>query len=440
MAKQPRFYPIIPRDKQTRRVRSNVDAILVTAPVRVPVRLIADQLYKPSNTYTPLFIDTNTYETYGTNVKSGVKNPSWRVTIAKGGDATSNYSRQVYHIKPLYYTAWSESSQYLSKGIGQRGGEMLIQQNDPTDLDNQAIGRLKNRLQGKVGNAQLGPPLAESREIGRLVRQINDIGMNTLKSLLAAKASKGKSVAKQFADAWLGFGFGVNPLLQDIKSAADSIAHYITRQDLRVVVRGTATREYHSSSNANSSSEYIVYSASLGFRSSAHHIQGIRYVAGVDLQVRGGSNYSVADHLGLKVEALPSILWELTPYSWVVDYFTTVGSWLEDAFYTVPGTVKYVSKNYKYQSVTTSSPVIFPLLGWKAQVTGGPAIARYVEFSRTQLAPVFPVRSLSIKSVDEIASHGLTKLLNLASVLAVRHGPRLDQPPSNQFREKVNPL
>jgi hypothetical protein len=259
-----------------------------------------------------------------------------------------------------------------------------------------------------------------------LVRQINGLGMETFKALLAAKKSKGKSISKQFANIWLGFGFGVNPLLQDIKSATDSILHYVTRVDRRIVITGTASRDYSSGkNNAISSSDYISAHSSLGWFLSSNHVQSVRYTAGLNLDVRGGSNYSMPDHLGLKVEALPSILWELTPYSWAFDYFSTVGSWLDDTFYTLPVTVVYLSKSYKYQCRTTAFPKAINVPGSTSTLGGSASEGIYTSFSRVKQAPVLPTRSLRIKSVDEIASNGLTKLLNLGSVIAGRRGPNL---------------
>jgi hypothetical protein len=346
------------------------------------------------------------------------------VTIAKGGDATSTYSRQQYAFKPTNYTVRAVSPNWLSNGYGSLNGGWLISQNDQTALNNIAIGRLRNKLQGKVGNAKLAPPLAESREIHRLVRQINGLGMSAFKALLAAKKTKGKSAIKQAGDIWLGLGFGVNPLLQDIKSAADSVMKYVTRQNNKITVVGTASTEYHSGNypgkEPGASSEYIAQDAAIAWHLHARHVQGIRYVAGIDLKVRSGSDYGVEDHLGLKLGELPSTLWELTVFSWAVDYFTTVGAWLDDMFYTVPGTVLYVSKNYKYQSDTTGLPYAIYSYDTTGTFSGSSSMGRFTEFTRTKQALVLPVRSLSVKSVDEIASHGLTKLLNLGSVLAGR--------------------
>jgi hypothetical protein len=361
----------------------------------------------------------------GYSIKSGTKNNGWKVTITKGGDATSNYSRELYTIKPCQYSVRAESLNWLSNGYGTLGQGILRLENSTTAIDARAVASLRNKLQGKVGNAQLAAPVAESREIHRLVRQINDLGMDTLKAMLAAKQSKGKSVSKLAGNIWLGFGFGVNPLLKDIQSAADSILHYVTRRDSRIRISGTANQEYVSGQAPIASSEFVAQDCAITWHKIAKHEQGIRYVAGIDLQVRSSANYGVTDHLGLELGALPSTLWELTPFSWVVDYGSTVGEWLEDMFYTVPGTVKYVSKNYKYQCVTTSIPQPIFTLGTTGSLAGSNSEAKYTLFTRTQLAPTLPVRPLRIRTADEVAKHGLNKMLNLAGVLAGRRGPNL---------------
>lgn len=425
MAKKAKNYPVIPRDKRPQDVK-RVGATYINTPVYTPKSRHADRLSKSSGAYSPNWISEDSKEFQGNDSRSGTKNPGWRQTIALGGDATSGYTRQVFKLKPMKYRIRSEDFSSISHGYGVGFGGMLTFQPDKVALEDIAIGRLRNKLKDSIGNAQLGPPLAESREIHRLVRQINEAGMKTFRALLAAKATKGKSLASQFGDIWLGYGFGINPMLQDIKSAADSVLHYVTRTDHRVVITGSHSRRYSTGfKNATSSSDAISAHLTLGWYLASNHWQGVRYRAGVDIIVKAGSNYSMADHLGLKVEALPSILWELTPYSWAVDYFTTVGSWLDDTFYTLPATVKYLSKNYKYECDTTATPIAIPVSGVTSSLTGGNSFGRYTEFTREKLAATLPTRSLRIKSVDEIASHGLNKVLNLASILAQRHGPKL---------------
>jgi hypothetical protein len=286
---------------------------------------------------------------------------------------------------------------------------------DVTTLKDVAIGRLKNKLNGYIGNAQLAAPLAESREIHRLVRQVNGLGLDTVKALLAMKKTKGKSAIKLFSDVWLGFGFGVDPMLKDIEKAANAILDYTTREDRRVRVKGVANRDYHSASSTLVGG--IAHGTDMKITSSAHHMQGVQIVAGIDLILRTAASYSVLDHLGLEISELPSTLWELVPFSWVADYAATVSPWLEDMFYTLPGTAKYVSQTTKYQLRTIMLPeaVNSPTFRWNGSML--PGEYKMVSIVRTKLATL-PTRSLRIKTMDEIAQHSLTKLLNLASVLA----------------------
>lgn len=426
MAKTPKFYPSLKRDKTVNKTGIRRGAIQSNVPVRVPRIIQANSIFKPTKVENKNFLAVNTMAIVGNNIKSGTKNPSWRVTIAKKGDATSNYGRDIYQVRPTQYRVRAESLNWLSNGVGTLSGGTVISEANQTALNDLAIGRLRNKLQGKVGNAELAAPLAESREIHRLVRQINGLGMSALRAMLAAKKSKGKSVSKELANIWLGLGFGLNPLLSDLEKAAKSILEYVTRADRTVVITGTAHQEYFSTTQAISGSEFIAQDANIGFDRCTRHTQSIRYVAGVDLQIGAGSNYGVLDHLGLKLGALPSTLWELTPFSWVVDYGSTVGSWLEDAFYTVPGRILYVSKNYRYQSECVATPRVFYTAGTSGVFSGTQSVGRFTNFDRTSLAQQLPVRSLRIKSVDEIAMHGLNKMLNLASVLAGGYGPNLN--------------
>jgi hypothetical protein len=309
-------------------------------------------------------------------------------------------------------------------------------------LKDVALGRLKNRLNGYIGNAQLAAPLAEAREVHRLVRQINGLALSTVQAALAIKKTKGKSALKQFGNVWLGYGFGVNPMLSDLEKAALAVLDYQTRQDNRIRVSGTASRDYHSSIRNNPSGGAIAFGTDVWVTTSSNHVQSVRYVAGVDLKIRSAASYSVGDHLGLKVSAIPSALWELTPYSWAVDYFTTVSPWLDDVFWTLSGDTVYVSLTEKYQveAIMMTEPVLnSPGFNWQGSFSTGRF--RYSSIARTPLSSL-PTRSLRVKSEDEIAKYGLTKVINLASVLAGRLGgaytARHNKP--ELYRHKVNPL
>lgn len=422
LAFKPRFYPILQRVRYKKSLR-NVEIASGSIPTRYRKIMKANWYIKSTKTDNPTWLNHSSTVNFGNTTQSKTNNPGWRQVVAVGGNATYTYARTVRSFKPAKYTCQSESTAYSSNGFGQIHGSMFIVPGDFAPLRDKALASLKHKLDGNIGKAQLAAPIAESREIGRLVRQINKLGIDVVKAGLAIRKTRGKSALKQFGDIWLGFGFGVNPLLKDIESAANSILDYTTREDRHVRVIGTATNEW-TTGNRDVPSEEIAYQCYVGFHNHALHRQGVQIVAGIDLNLRSAASYSVRDHLGLKISDLPGVAWQLTPFSWAVDYFGTVGDWLDDMFYTLPGTCKYISRAEKYQSVTTSQPFASWGPGFSGAFGGTASLAKYVNFQRYKLA-VLPSRALRIKSSDEIASHGLTKFLNLASVLAQKRGPRL---------------
>jgi hypothetical protein len=416
-------YPVLSREKQKRQHNSALpSAGFKPKPVTVSTYQHADLLDLLTREYFPddiLQNGTLTYDGY----QSYQKRPGWKVEVAKGQDATNTYERVWYNAKNFRFSGVCRSSRFVSNyNLSGASESSANDELEWTSLNNEAAAKVRHKLDGNIGKAQLAAPIAESREIHRLVRQINSLGLDTVKSLLAIRKTKGLSALKQFGNIWLGFGFGVNPMLKDIESAANSILDYNTREDRHVRLVGTASREH------TGFSETSLVGAANGLkfkvRVSGSFSQSSRMVVGVDLKLRSAASYSVLDHLGLKVEALPATLWELTPFSWAVDYFATVGPWLDDMFYTLPGVVKYCSLTQKYLGVSINTPILVPNSGYTyaGPVSPGELIKGRLTRSTGSLTSVRPIR---IKSVDEIANHGLNKLLNLSSVLAQKWGPHL---------------
>lgn len=341
-------------------------------------------------------------------------NKDWRQIVDKRGNATYPYSRTGGDAKPILYNGTSASGTEHSNSYGSVLGSVLIDTSGDAILKDIALSRLKNRLSGDIGKASLLPPLAESREIHGLIHDINSFGLDALKALLALKRTHGKSVIKLAGKIWLFFSFGVNPLLSDLSKAAQSILDYNERTDHSVSVHGTASKIWFSQGLTNLSN--IAQNVLMDVISSAKHQLSYRYKGSVALTTRSNASYSVLDHLGIQVGQLPSALWELTPFSWVVDYFTTVGPWLDDVFYTLPGNLKYLSLNQRYENECTHFPKMTCTIGSNAIVASS-GRTRYFSFARTSLASL-PTRALRIRSFDEIEKYSLGKLLNLASVLA----------------------
>lgn len=418
--KKVKLYPVLPYTPRSERFRWDTKGSSVSSK---PIQAYRSIHYRnvASTGTIQVFSDAAMASISGqVALKTFNSNKEWKRLIAKGLNATFPYARTGGFVKPVQYYGATDSvgvtPSWHCECWGQYSGPALVNQRDNSALKEAALGRLKHKLNGYVGKAQLAAPLAESREIHRLVKQINGFGMDAVKAMLLLKRTRGKSALKFASQIWLGFGFGINPLLKDIESAANSILDYQTRQDRGVRVSGSANEDYFSTGSASPPSS-IAPGVTSQINGSAHHRQGVRYVAGVDLTIRSDASYSVTDHLGLGITSMPSAIWELVPFSWVVDYFTTVGPWLDDVFYTLPGVCKYVSLSEKYQNEVRWDLQVFPNVNYKIAITGRQGGFRYFSFQRSSLTTL-PTRQLRVKSLDEVAQHSLVKLLNLSSVLA----------------------
>lgn len=357
----------------------------------------------------------------GYNNRTLIVNKDWRTKVAKHLDAGSLYTRYEYQVKPLI---WSGTSVDRHTGVPVRNysfgaltGQLNLQDTSDDVLKDIALSRLKKKLSSSIGDVSLLPPLAESREIHGLIHDINGFTKDMLQALLAVKQTKGKSILKQAGKIWLFFNFGVNPLVSDLAKAANSINDYVNRSDHRQRLTGSASKKW-STTISTSSFPIATTTVLLAIKSSGKHQLSYRYKGAASLNLRSDASYGVADHLGLTWEQLPSALWELTPYSWVVDYFSTVGAWLDDVFYALPGKLDYLCLNRRYMNETTFTPT--QTFGWPLTTSAihyKNGYSKFFSFSR-EILTTLPTRQLRVRSFDEIGKYGLSKVLNLASVLA----------------------
>jgi hypothetical protein len=138
------------------------------------------------------------------------------------------------------------------------------------------------------------------------------------------------------------------------------------------------------------------------------------------------SNWSFSDQLGLGMEYLPGVLWELTPFSWIVDYFTTIGAFLDDQFVMPPGMTSYIVVDRKYHCETSSSASnarANPSYMVSSPSGGGGITCDAFTRSILSALPHAAVRFKSFqastpdKNKTETSNYAVSKLLNLVSVI-----------------------
>jgi len=350
-------------------------------------------------------------------------NPSWRVLIAKKQDASMNYFKSAYEVNKIPITR----CETFTKGApGQPGtiGYSRIRwpgsfpNQEPTDAvtDDIALKRLKAKINMHTGDFNLMVPSAEIRELRGTISGAIKLTQGLIESLILIKKTKGRSAFKHASQAWLTYGFGLAPLSKDLQDLCISIDEFLRRKDHNKVLYGKATKTWIGGPVTESS--YNVANAAR-FRShcTALHTLSYRYTGGWNFALRSANDYDLVDHLNLGLPALVPAVWEYTAFSWVFDYFTTIGDYLEDVFLGNSPKPLYLNRTRKYEIRGVNLLDHRPLPGTLIMSqTVGQVPFRYYEFERTVLSTL-PHRALRFKSVDEVSKGALNKLLNLTAVL-----------------------
>lgn len=187
-------------------------------------------------------------------------------------------------------------------------------------IDSKALSVLVNaKAKMHEAEADIGLMLAEGREtLSMLLNPFSSL-RKLLTRMVASRRGKG---LKAITDTWLEYRYGVMPLLSDIDA-------------LRQL--GQKQLNINSDINVKRSSLKVVttpYSVSRfkGLQCGSSYAIGTRSVKQETIY-RATSlymcNLTTAANLGLDASSIPATLWELVPYSFVVDWFIDVGSWIK---------------------------------------------------------------------------------------------------------------
>lgn len=401
-----------------------------------PIYYRADQL--ATQGYTPA---TDTWTTLSTHqnvrgpwddVLDQQRNPLWRDQIKAHKDASTHYRRSgtSFTVLPLLGEARGYGT-YPFSGKGYFANAMLNLHPpfgvfDETTRD-QALARVKRKIASLEQGYQALIPLAELREARSLFRQMIDYTTDLIEAVANLKRTRGKSLFRYVQDRWLIYSFGISPMIRDLNDLGQSMWTFLTKGDVRDLVWGKMTKTWTNTSSGSEITGFDVWA--IGFNARAEHRLSYRYVGAWEFLIRSSNDYGAMSHFGLKIPALIPALWETTIYSWVADYFSTMGDWLEDVFVGQAGNSIYMveCRKYQYSSILNqfhykSIPSAQSNLIKHRQ---GQVKLDYWEFERTPLNAL-PSRILRWKTVDEIGKHALTKLLNLAALTFRGGKPKQD--------------
>jgi hypothetical protein len=134
---------------------------------------------------------------------------------------------------------------------------------------------------------------------------------------------------KAISGSWLEHSFGWQPLIADTKSAVDAYNQVADRQKIQRISAGAIRKKPVSSSFGISNLNTSGYSGVGYFSHDLTGYHSVRYRGCVKAKVDAKKIDGIFDSFGFNSKEFVPTIWELLPWSFLVDYFGNVGDVLE---------------------------------------------------------------------------------------------------------------
>lgn len=159
--------------------------------------------------------------------------------------------------------------------------------------------------------------------VKKVQKTISAAGIRKLKlretAAEALRQDKSIRKMKNVTSAWLELQYGWKPLISDVAGTIDNLSSF-TRYDWIVTGKGSAKQNV---SVVGSQTEYYKSLYAAGYVD----VKGSNAAKVIIIGVPSQTPTSLASDLGLT--NLPLLAWELTPFSFVADWFLPIGPWLD---------------------------------------------------------------------------------------------------------------
>lgn len=401
----------------------------------------------PTSTFA---LPNNIPKQYFTLLKSyGQKNPTWRDLVRNGKNASSGYMRDVviidgeqpslrfsYKRKAISWLPTVPTTTYYYPTLGIHSGTHPIWMRpedhpDYTSCVNQALGKVKSKMNDLSPEMNLLVPIGEAKESAMLIKQIRDLIFDIFKILKSIKRFDVEGAAKATSDCWLIYNFGIKPLLMDLDRIGQVITQRITFDHPFRIGGLSKVRTYKRSISYDDTTYTCAPGSNWRQRGQIEYDLSVRVKTLFRFRVESEQEYSLlrafmldSDHI---FGSLVSAAWELLPFSWAADYFGNLGEFLDQAFFIPPGQSVYVNQMTKMDvrydltwelregnyGIHEKDPDRY-----KYGTSKNCKIRR--SFFRRDALDALPYAGLTWKTGDQIKKNADTKIANLAAVLTQR--------------------
>jgi len=428
---------------------------------------------KPIRTYIPnyrnFFGNQTRFDKVFAGSRTGESVPGWRKAIKEGRNATSPYSVDRYSVKDYRPAVCSLELNLYQGGtppifIGTQAYSIDGYNRDlgPSDLDHlagisaDAEAQALKRLYGRIRQESYGVNgllfLGELRETIQLIRRpasaIQDLTRDMLASIKSTrkqvnqkirprKAETLKQTTRRRLDAvknatagtWLEYQFGVKPAISDVQDIAATAIDSIYGRSRKTRVRGKSTDTLTVYKDSGDNNGALL--SCLGNRASTVIVTncGVQYIVGLSQSADGPVQGldALSKEFGFQIQNFVPTIYELIPYSFLIDYFVNLGDVIEAAC-TDTSKINWICRTQR--QLTSASFVEawsaydengYP--GYHHNVISGQNVAvrqfEHVTISRTKPSSLpLPPLVLSVPGTDS------TKWYNMAALLGQSRGFR----------------
>lgn len=281
---------------------------------------------------------------YQAKWRIGSRNPRRYQQFLANSEATTAYYHRGRHFTYSPARATIHFRDVFSGNIPRTWtyeGDMLFNQIPAaaTDFDaslyalaeNRSLQSFVGKIRGKITSFQGGVAIGEAREtfgmlrqpLGGIRRSLEQYVNKLLK--LKSRAIRGKlrtaKLLEQAAETWLETSFGWKPFFKDVEDLCETLGRLGEKPPDRESVRSSGFAESQTTS---------IIEAGVAFEgkliAELHRLHRIdhRFYGSVDCTPGGGVGLD-SEKFGLGPENFLPTVWEVIPYSFLVDYFTNIG-------------------------------------------------------------------------------------------------------------------
>lgn len=324
------------------------------------------------------------------NVFSGSTNPWWKDQIRAGINAGTDAFGTQFDIDNGWF---STSVQFNNKGtpgfnyfeakeevFGNPPVQLpfgaAISDTDYFEVNNRAIRKFLAAAEAVLSSIEGGQDLGEYKESLRgMVRPLSSLRTHVLsypsrlEKAVKGYKRRGPGLEKAISDTYLEFRFGWNPLAADLGQAYAGLVnnhHFVT-----VPVKGSAGKEFAGSNDQQPSwfNPSGFYSSTITRRMTS--VYTVRYIGSVWSKADSEGRIGSAQALQLDLPHVLPTVWDLIPYSFIVDYFTNIGDIIRAASF-ITSNIRWANRTDRqvdqidFQSHETLYPTAGEVTGFKS--------------------------------------------------------------------------